>query len=151
MVKPYLYNLGSKRRPQSKKHRLQGFSAARDFRPLIGWVHGLKASDLEERSYRGSKNAGLTDDEIHFQVPFQTALPFKKNLDFVLTPGRTMPVEIDGPIGHSSSAQLGKDAYREALLNTEFMRKGWRPLTRIKWYYLRTQFDANRKMRTLLQ
>ncbi len=150
MIEPYLYNIGSPRRPEHKKNRLAGFSAAKDRIPLTGWVHGLKASDLEERTYRGAKNSGLTDEEIKFQVPFRTALPFAKNLDFVLKPGRIMPLEVDGPIGHTNSAQLGKDAYREALLNTEFIRIGWRPLTRIKWYYLRTQFHADQKLRSLL-
>ena len=133
------------------KNRTKGFSAATDLRELTGWVHGKKASDLEERTYRGSKNVGLKDDQIHFQVPFQTMLPFRKTLDFVLVPAKIMPLEVDGPMGHTNSAQQGADSYREALLNAEFMKMGWHFLTRVKWHELSTQFRADRKMREILR
>lgn len=152
MTEPYLYPLDSKRAPRNPNvERLGGFSANSDPIPLTGWVHGKKASDLEERVYRGAKISGLTDQEINFQVPFQTMLPFTQELDFVFRPSFIQPTEVDGPMGHTNSAQQGVDDYREALLNPEFMKIGWLPLERIKWFEIPTQDKASYRMRLLLR
>lgn len=152
-TEPYLYPTESKRSPRndSNVNRLGQLSSSSDEIPLTGWVHGKKASDLEERVYRGAKIFGLTDQQIRFKVPFSTMLPFAKELDFVFEFGVFQPVAVDGPMGHTTSAEIGRDEYREALLNPEFAKIGWLPLVRIKWFDISTQDKATRQIRLLLR
>lgn len=114
-----------------------------DPNPLTGYVNGIKATNIEERFARALRQRDL---HFRFQVRFPTAtsLPgHERIVDFVIYYGLRYPVEVDGEMSHSTSAQLGADAVREALLNEVFRWKGMPPLRRVKWWQLETQVMAD--------
>lgn len=111
--------------------------------PLTGYVNGVRATSIEERFARALRRRGL---RFRFQVRFPTAasLPgHERVVDFVVYHGLRYPVEVDGEMTHSTSAQQGADAVREALLNEIFRWKGMLPLQRVKWWQLETQALAD--------
>jgi hypothetical protein len=122
--------------------------------PLTGWIHGKEASDLEERFYRGVKNTGILDEDIHFDVQVRVTSGMRKvekKVDFMIDIGVIQPVEVDGYIGHSTAAQQGYDQVRESLLNAEFRKRGIRSLKRVKWWQLETQEMANAIARSIIK
>jgi len=143
---PYLYDIPSGRDPGLNLGRLKSVSFLRDAVPLTGWVHGLEASDLEERFARGLKTSEL---EFHFQVKIPVMTLQKKVIDFLVDVGTKWPVSIEGYIGHSTAAQQGLDELRESLLNPIFLKLGWMPLRRVKWHRLDNQDDADRVVREM--
>lgn len=143
---PYLYDIPSGRDPGLNLGRLKTKSFLRDAIPLTGWVHGLKASDLEERFARGLKASEL---EFSFQIRIPVMTLQKKVVDFLVDKGTKWPVEIEGYIGHNTSAQQGQDALRESLLNPIFLKLGWMPLLRVKWHMLDNQDEADRVVREM--
>jgi len=141
VTKPYKYPTKSKRPERLNVNRLK--QPPTDDEQLTGWVNGVKASDLEERFARALRNAKL---DFSFQVEFSTAVSLvgeEKQVDFVVSNGLQFPVDINGSIGHTSSAQRAKDSVRETLLNEIFARRGMQPLQVVWWYDLEDQNEAN--------
>jgi very-short-patch-repair endonuclease len=119
-----------------------------DETPLTGWVHGLEASDIEERFARALRGI---NKEFSFQIQIPTAISIpheEKEVDFILD--NIQPVEVDGEIGHKTIAQKENDSERDALLNTEFMRMGMLPIIRIPGWRLDTQELADNTVRELI-
>ena len=153
MMKPYSYKLPSRRAASLNLNRLRNLTNPADPIPLTGWVHGKQASDLEERFYRGVKNAGVPDEDIHYDVPVRVRTGMRieeKRVDFMIDLGVMQPVEVDGYIGHSTAAQQGYDQVREILLNAEFRKRGVRPLKRVKWWQVETQEMADAIARDII-
>jgi len=151
--KPYLYKTPSKRAPEMRLDRLRNLTNPADPIPLTGWIHGKEASDLEERFYRGVKNAGVTDEDIHYDIPVQVSSGMRmeeKKVDFMIDLGVMQPVEVDGYIGHHTAAQQGYDSVRETQLNALFLKWGWLPLERVKWWQLESQEQADVTARQLI-
>lgn len=109
---------------------------------LTGYVHGSKASDLEERLARALDKRGL---DYAFQVSIYTAYSLpdeEKKVDFVIE-GR-LPVEPLGFIGHFLTiGQRAKDRMRELQLNEAFERIGLMPLTSVHFSKLGSQERAD--------
>lgn len=140
-IKPYLYPKKSNRQDRMRVNRLKPPKV--DDEQLTGFVNGERASDLEERFARALRAEKI---DFSFQVQFSTAVSLvgeDKVVDFVVNNGLQFPVDINGSIGHTSSAQRGKDAVREALLNEVFSYKGMQPLQVVWWYELDNQQEAN--------
>ena len=133
-----------------KKGRLKRHFEQADPIPLTGSLLGKRATDIEERFGRALLSVKL---RFRFQVRFRTAdhAPGRKKVvDFVVeSKGIDHPVEIDGRIGHLTSAQQGKDAVREAMLNEVFVKRGLALLQRVSWTELETQEDADRTVRRM--
>jgi hypothetical protein len=130
-------------------NRLPGIGEVVDPQPLTGWVHGKRATDIEERFARGLRSMLL---DFWFQVPFSTRLSVpgrEKVVDFVVEKGFRYPVEVDGPMWHTISAEQGKDEVREILLNEVFRFLGYMPLQRVKWWQLESQAMADEVVREL--
>lgn len=132
----------SRRRPETSP--LPRVKYLKDDPPLTGWVHGLPASDLEERYARGLKNAGR---EFGYQINIKTAfsLPGKdKIVDFMVpTGGLVEPTDVFGALHQWPQAQL-KDKEREDELNEVFeMMPDMLPLKIIWFWKLETQDFAN--------
>jgi hypothetical protein len=72
-----------------------------------------------------------------------------KVVDFVVRDGIKSPVEVDGPLGHSTAAEQGKDKVREMQLNSVFRERGWRMMRRVKWWRLESQAMADRAVREM--
>jgi hypothetical protein len=152
LPKQYVYKQKSRMAPRMNLDRLHTFTEQADETPLTGYINGEKASDIEERVARALRLAKAT---FRFQVPFQTvtSLPGQKSLvDFVIQVGGfNYPLEVDGRIGHMTSTQQGKDAAREMVLNARFRELGLMPLSRLKWWQLGTQAQANAAVRQLFR
>ena len=151
--KPYLYKKASNRAANLNLDRLGQIKNPADPIPLTGWVHGKEASDLEERFYRGVRNTGISDEDIHYDVPVRVTAGMRleeKKVDFMIDLGVMQPVEVDGYIGHHTSAQQGYDQVRETLLNAEFRKRGIHPLKRVKWWQVETQEMADAAARSIV-
>lgn len=148
--KPYQYTVRKKPMQHFRKRRLKRHYEQTDPIPLTGFLVGKQASDIEERFGRALLAVKL---RFRFQVRFPTAdrAPGQRRVvDFVVeSKGIDHPVEIDGRIGHRTSAQKGKDAVREILLNDLFVRWGMALLQRVSWTELETQEEADRTVRRM--
>ena len=151
MKKPTFYHTRRTKLARFRKNRLKQITVQADPVPLTGLVKGKPATDIEERFARALGSLGLG---FRFQVRFSTvgSLPWQeKVVDFVVqVSGVFQPVEVDGDIGHRTSAQRGRDAIREVLLNEVFIRLGYLPLVRVKWFELESQEMADGVVRSML-
>ena len=120
-----------------------------DPEPLVGMVQNIPATDIEERVARALYKLQIP---FAFQVtiPVMGSIPGRgKVIDFLVYTRIPLPLEVDGPRWHDTAGQKSEDALREILLNAEFRRFGWLPLSRLNWIYLETQEDADRAVRAL--
>lgn len=148
-AKVYQYRIPLAVKKTVRLNRLPPLALEVDPQPLSGRLQGKKATDIEERVGRALSRLRLP---FRFQVllPVPGSLPGRgKRLDFLIQNGWQQPLEVDGPRWHITSAQLGQDRLREALLNQVFRRIGWRPLKRLKWWQLQDQASADRAVRAL--
>jgi hypothetical protein len=150
MKKPTFYQTRRTKLARFRKNRLKQITVQADPVPLTGLVKGKPATDIEERFARALGSLGLG---FRFQVRFSTvgSLPWQeKVVDFVVqVSGVFQPVEVDGDIGHRTSAQRGRDAIREVLLNEVFIWLGYLPLVRVKWFELESQEMADGVVRRM--
>jgi len=112
-------------------------------------VQGMPASDLEERFSKAlDKLDGVTYE---FRVPYLAGRSMlgEVELDFAVYAPTLYPVQVDGEIGHSSSAQLASDKLKDALLDDHLRGTGAAPVVRVKWPDLQTQADADRLVREM--
>jgi hypothetical protein len=148
-MKVYKYKSPREEKERLALSRLQSIQEVKDQKLLTGWVHGKRATDLEERFARGLMSMKL---EFWFQVPFSTKLSVpghEKVVDFVVEDGFRYPVEVDGPIWHTIGTERGKDDVREILLNEVFRSIGYMPLQRVAWWRLESQAMANEVVRNI--
>ncbi len=142
---PYVYKTKKKRRQDDRKSRLK-----RSFgkEVLSGYIGDNAVSPIEERFARGlrTNNIGF----IHqFPVRVMTSRPGeKKFVDFLVGRMQT-PTEVLGEIGHASTADRGKDKWREDQINQELMPKGHPQMVEVWWYELETQKQADRIVQEL--
>ena len=110
---------------------------------LTGYVHGLEASDLEERFARALDKYAI---DYGFQVPVDTAytLPGQaKVVDFMVYTGMPRPVEVDGEFTHKTTEQHEADRERDAQINGALRERGYSPVMRITYEDLIDQDHAN--------
>jgi len=146
-VKVFKYQVPRRVEERLDLNRLPGIKEITDPKPLTGWVHGKQATDIEERFARGLMQMNL---EFRFQAPFpvRDSLPgHEMVVDFVVENGFHYPVEVDGPVWHTTGAKQGKDEVREILLNEVFRSLGYMPLQRVKWWQLGNQAMADQVVR----
>ena len=139
----YKYKSPREEKERLALNRLPGIQEVKDQKPLTGWVHGKRATDIEERFARGLTSMKL---EFRFQVPFFTRLTIlghEKVVDFVVENGFLYPIEVDGPVWHTIGTERGKDDVREILLNEVFRSIGHMSLQRVAWWRLETQAMAD--------
>lgn len=146
----YKFKKKSALRPRTPNKQFERDSFE-DIPPLTGWVHGRKASDIEERFSRAARAAGV---EFSFQVYFDvlTSLPGEsKEIDFVLDLPLKQTVDVDGEFAHKTSEQQGQDAMRDALLSNELSEMGYQvPHLRVPWTDLEQQEVADRTLREIV-
>lgn len=117
---------------------------------LTGLIRGEEASNLEEFF---SIVLDENKKKYQFQFPIRTrfTLPGEEyTIDFILEDfPRNTPVEIDGDIGHSSSAQKAADRYRDTLIRPELRQFGLNDIVRISQDDLRDLRITRLTMRKL--
>ncbi len=145
----YKYRLERTAGANQPLNRIQAAARLADAEPLAGIVQGQPATDIEERVARALYKLQVS---FTFQVKVQVmgSIPGRgKVIDFLLGARIPLPLEVDGPRWHGTAGQKGEDQLREILLNAQFRRFGWYPLSRLSWTHLSTQEDADRAVRQL--
>ena len=148
-LKVYTYKPPREEKERLTLNRLPCIQEVKDQRPLTGWVHGKRATDIEERFARALMSMKF---EFWFQVPFSTQFTIpghEKVVDFIVENGFRYPIEVDGPVWHTIGAERGKDDVREILLNEVFRSIGYMPLQRVAWWRLESQAMADEVVREL--
>ena len=104
---------------------------AKETEGLTGYVHGLEASDLEERFANALSKNGL-DFQFQYRVLTASGVPGQEDVvDFIVESGQPQPIEIDGAFVHKSAAQRQYDMRRDALVNAALAPYGYLPILRI--------------------
>ena len=136
MIKPYLYPKPSSRTPRFDLNRPKSFT---EDEGLTEWWHGKEATDIEERFGR-SLDFHKKEHSFRIPIPVAGSRDFKE-LDFLVE--EEWPIAIYGEIGHDSAAEQGFDIIREIQLNETFSRQGLQDLTKVWWWRLTSQDQAN--------
>lgn len=137
--KPTVYKKPRKARQDERERRLK-----RSFgkEVLSGFIGDKEVSPIEERFARACRNNNI-GFEHQFPVKVLTSRPGdKKYVDFLVGKLGT-PVEVLGEIGHASSADRGKDKWREDQINQALMPKGHPAMVEVWWYDLENQAQAD--------
>ena len=117
---------------------------------LIGFVHGKRASDLEERFARALDEARL---QFIFQYPLYGAyqIPGEENkIDFMVFDGPVLiPVEPRGGFVHESPSKKALDGRRTQILNEALARQGIRKITQLDFDEPRDMDEARQLVRDL--
>ncbi len=143
MIDQYFYPKPSSRTERMDVNRLKPVKA--DEEVLLGHLRGIEATDIEERT---GKALSFNKKPYSFQIdmPIEGS-PDWKSIDFIVD--NLWPLEVNGEIGHDTSAEQGKDLIREIQLNETFEKRGLMPMTVIWWYDLENQEQANNTIRDL--
>ena len=117
---------------------------------LIGFVHGKRASDLEERFARALDEARL---QFIFQYPLYGAyqIPGEENkIDFMVFDGPVLiPVEPRGGFVHESPSKKALDGRRTQILNEALARQGIRKIIQLDFDEPRDMDEARQLVRDL--
>ena len=138
-----------------KKDKLPEPQPIPDFKPeeevLTGFVQGQDASDIEERFARALAKFKISFDFKFLIFTLSTIGGQRKEIDFrVSSQGELFAVEIDGVIGHTTDAQLGRDRLRDEEIQPVIVKLGWNPnIIRVKEIDLTTQDFADDIVREL--
>jgi hypothetical protein len=145
-AKPFKYKKQRTARPE----RLNRIKQETDSEGLTGYVHGLKASDLEERSAR-SLNKMDIDFNFQFEVTTAFTLPGEeRKVDFVVRQGLGYAYEIDEvEFIHRGAAAQQEDLVRDALINEKLAKLGIQPIVHIPSTDLETQELSDETWRAL--
>lgn len=158
-IKPYKYKVRRLLPPALRPSGIQRGSG--DHENFIGQIQGEKASDLEERFARGLNKLEL-GYQFRVRVTSQ-ALGAQKltrvfanmegeaEIDFLVEArGQTIPVMIDGFVGHFMTPyQADHDRQKTIIVDSFGVNYGWRPTVRIPFTELVNQDYADRKVRDL--
>ena len=117
---------------------------------LIGFVHGKRASDLEERFARALDESRL---QFIFQYPVYGAyqIPGEENkIDFMVFDGPVLiPVEPRGGFIHESPSKKALDGRRTQILNEALARQGIREIIQLDFDEPRDLDSARQLVREL--
>ncbi len=142
----YTYRKGKKLDFGDKKNRIVVRSVVEG---LSGFVHGLDASDLEER-FALALNQLQLEYIFRFQVGTLYSIPGEdKEIDFIVDIGFLYPIEIDADFTHRGAEQQQKDLLRDAQINEVLSKEGYFPIQRISGSRLQTVPDALQTAREL--
>lgn len=113
---------------------------------LTGFVHGEKASDLEERFARALDFFGL-DYIFQYEVVTAYSLPDEsRRIDFlVFDAGIGVPIEIGSSFVHAATSEKNAQLQRDAIINPILILLGMSPLSeesRVPWDRPRSFEDA---------
>ena len=117
---------------------------------LLGFVHGKKASALEERFARALDESRL---QFIFQYPVYSAYSIpgeERKIDFMVFDGPILiPVEPKGGFIHQSPSRRAEDARRTQVLNEALRRIGIRDIIELKSDEPRDMDSAREIVRSL--
>jgi hypothetical protein len=138
---PYYYKKAAKEGPVRRLNRIP---QRKEDEGLTGFVHGLEASDLEERYARGLDQYGK---EFEFQYEVYTAYTLpgeQKKVDFLVNDGEIyFPEEVDAAFTHKTAEQKSYDRIRDEMIDEHLKTYGFQPVKRIDGDRLQTQGAAN--------
>ena len=143
MIDQYFYPKPSSRTERMDVNRLKPVKA--DEEVLLGHLRGIEATDIEERTGK-ALSFNKKPYSVQLDMPSEGS-PDWKSIDFIVD--NLWPLEVNGEIGHDTSAEQGKDLIREIQLNETFEKRGLMPMTVIWWYDLENQEQANNTIRDL--
>jgi hypothetical protein len=125
-LKPFEYKVGQIDSPPEVQFPEFGKDPAE---ALTGYVHGQKASDLEERFAKALDQFGL-QYQFQFEVASAYGLPGEeKTIDFLVDQnGMWIPIEIGATFTHGSVSKQEIDRKRESILNPILVNMGIQPL-----------------------
>lgn len=127
LVEPYTYKKAKPAlRPEPNTIKADG--KPEEF--LTGWVHGNRASALEERFAKALDFFGLTYS-FEYVVPVAHGLPHEgKNIDFIVFDGGlAMPIEVGATFTHGRPSQEEAEGQRMAIINEVLPMLGIQYLT----------------------
>jgi hypothetical protein len=128
---------------------------------LSGQIHGMKASDIEERAARALDKLAAPYD---FRVRISSDVLGQRRLtrefanvrgeielDFIVElNGRVVPIFVDGSISHFfTPAQAEADKIKTNAANEFGSRMGWHEAVRIPFWQLQDQDTADRTIRNI--
>ena len=146
LVKPFQYKI----RREAKLEPAPGIPSIVEQEILTGFVHGKKASALEERFAKALDEARL---QFIFQYPVYGAyqIPGEENkIDFMVFDGPILiPVEPRGGFIHQSPSKKEKDKRRSQILNEVLQRMGIREIITLKPDEPRDMDNAREIVRSL--
>jgi hypothetical protein len=156
-LKPYHYR---NPRVAPPDYTTENVLRAGDQEVLSGNIHGMKASDLEERVARALDRleigyefrARLTSDALgRRELTNQFAnIRGEIEIDFVCERGQTTPIFVDGQIAHFMTPhQADVDKEKENATNEFGRRLGWREAVRIPFWKLLDQAMTDRTIRDI--
>ncbi len=119
---------------------------------LTGQVNGKKASDIEERFYRGTRK----DRRIQW-VRFETVYGAPSSgmygsaeLDFLIFTGTHYPVQLDGEWIHKSAEARYSDYEHDLIIMERLRARGVQEINRVRGKFLQTQKDADSVVQQIL-
>jgi len=129
-VEPYKYKTRRTQRPASLFDR--PYTAPEEI--LTGYVHGERASALEERFARALDFYGMTY-RFQYEVHSVYSLPGEeKTLDFLVYEGGiAIPIEIGSAFVHDSPSKREEEAHRVSLINDVLPMLGIMQITDDAW------------------
>jgi hypothetical protein len=135
-AKPFKYKKARTARPE----KLNRIPRSEGSEGLTGYVHGLRASDLEERSARSLNSLGL-DFNFQFEVTTAFSLPGEeRKVDFIVHDGLSYAYEIDEvEFIHRGAEAVQEDLIRDELINEKLQKLGIQPIVHIPSTQLETQ------------
>lgn len=117
---------------------------------LTGLVHGIPASDIEERFARSLDRMGIPY-EFQKSLLAPSNLPGNYKLDFLVynpKDGRLYPIAVDGEFAHKSAAQRAKDTLKDIMLNSAKQGE-YQPVERLDYTKLDSQEIADQTVNDL--
>jgi hypothetical protein len=111
---------------------------------LTGLVHGIPASDIEERFARALDRLGIPY-EFQKNLLAPANLPGNYKLDFLVynpKDGRLYPIAVDGEFAHKSAEQRAKDKLKDIVLNSAKQGE-YQPVERLDYTKLDNQEIAD--------
>jgi hypothetical protein len=145
-AKPFKY----KKRRTARLDRLNRMPRTSENEGLSGYVHGLRASDLEERSAISLGKLGL---EFNFQWEVRTAFSLpdeERKVDFIVHDGLLYAYEIDEvEFIHRGAEAQQEDLVRDSLINERLQKIGIQPIVHIPSTQLDTQELSDQTWRDL--
>lgn len=159
-MKPFKYRNRAVRKPdyQGQSGVLRG---AAEHEQFVGEIQGEKASDIEERLQRAMDKLELgyqfrvrvTSQALGDQKLTRTFanISGEAEIDFLVEArGQTIPIMVDGQIGHFFTPYQADEDRQKNIVVDEFGKQyGWRPTVRIPFWQLIDQNYADRTARDL--
>ncbi len=158
-MKPYKYRIRPVAPPEAEYG--QTVNRVGDQEQLTGQINGMKASDLEERVYNSLNKLEIPSEfrvRITSEFLGQQRLTHKfdnirgeTEIDFLCDHlGRTVPIFVDGQIGHFFTAYQADHDKQKVEVTDEFgKQQGWKESIRIPFWKLLDQDMTDRTIRDI--